>query len=107
MACDLMCGAGLDAGVRRAEGEENVKQLNLLVRLGISAAAGFAALLIAAFVVTLMELYLTGHGYGSITREVITWEPAGVHMSISDLAMLTAMIVAAVSVWFLLRTAPD
>ncbi|MES2482942.1 MAG: hypothetical protein V4609_13165 [Pseudomonadota bacterium] len=78
-----------------------MKKLNLLVRLGISAAAGFGALVLAAFVVTLIDLYMTGHGYPSITREVITWDPAGVHMSIGDVGMLSAMVVAAVSIWYL------
>lgn len=58
-------------------------------------------MVLAAVVITLIDLYMTGHGYGSITREVITWDPAGVHMSIGDIAMLTAMVVAAVSIWYL------
>lgn len=78
-----------------------MKQLPLLVRLGISAAAGFGALVLAAFIVTVIDLYLTGHGYASITREIVTWDAAGVHMSIGDIGMLAAMILAAVSIWYL------
>lgn len=75
-------------------------QLSLLVRLGISTAAGIGAAVVAALVVTVIDLYVTGHGYGSITREVITWVPGGVHLSIGDVGMLFAVIVVSVSTWY-------
>lgn len=75
-------------------------QQSLLVRIGISTAAGIGAAVVAALVITVIDLYVTGHGYGSITREVITWDPAGVHLSIGDVAMLIAMIVVAISTWY-------
>ena len=56
-----------------------------------------------AIIVTVIDLYLSGHGYGSITREFITWAPAGVHLSIGDLCMLVTMAVFAVATWFLMR----
>jgi hypothetical protein len=71
-----------------------------LARLGISIAAGIGAAVVAALIVTVIDLYLTGHGYGSITREVITWAPAGVHLSIGDLGMLATVIVVAVLTWY-------
>jgi hypothetical protein len=75
--------------------------MNILVRLGISTAAGIRAAVVAALIVTVVNLYLTGHGYGSITREVITWAQAGVHLSIGDLGMLITAIAVAVSTWHL------
>lgn len=75
-------------------------QPGLLVRLGISTAAGIGAAVVAALVVTVIDLYVTGHGYGSITREIITWVPGGVHLSIGDLGMLVAMIVVSVATWY-------
>jgi len=54
---------------------------------------------VAAVVVTVIDLYTTGHGYGSITRESITWAPAGVHLSVGDLAMLVTVIAVAASTW--------
>jgi hypothetical protein len=75
--------------------------MNILVRLGISTAAGIGAAVVAALIVTVVNLYLTGHGYGSITREVITWAQAGVHLSIGDLGMLITAIAVAVSTWYL------
>jgi hypothetical protein len=76
--------------------------VNMLVRLGITAAAGIGAAVAAALIVTVIDLYATGHGYGSITREVITLEEAGVHLSIGDLAMLVTAVMAAVSTWYLM-----
>ena len=73
----------------------------MLVRLAISAAAGIGAAVVAALIVTVIDLYVTGHGYGSITREVITLAQAGVHLSIGDLAMLITAVVVAVSTWYL------
>ena len=75
--------------------------MNTLLRLGISTAAGVGAGVVAALIVTVADLYLTGHGYGSITREVIIWAQAGVHLSFGDLGMLITVIVVAVSTWYL------
>ena len=74
----------------------------MLVRLGSSAAAAIGAAVAAARIVTVIDLYATGHGDGSITREVITLEEVGVHLSIGDLAMLMTAVVGAVSTWYLL-----
>lgn len=73
----------------------------MLVRLGISAAAGIGAAVVAALIVTVIDLYVTGHGYGSITHEVITLADAGVHLSAGDVAMLITAVVAAISTWYL------
>ena len=74
--------------------------MGLIVRLGISIAAGIGAAVVTALVVTVIDLYVTGHGYGSITREVITWDPGAVHLSIGDVCMLVAMIVVSSSTWY-------
>jgi hypothetical protein len=73
----------------------------VLRRLGISTAAGIGAGVVAAVIVTVIDLYVTGHGYGSITRGVIIWTPAGVHLSIGDLAMLVTVVAVAGSTWHL------
>jgi hypothetical protein len=73
----------------------------VLGRIGISAAAGIGAGIVAAIIVTVIDLYITGHGYGSITREIITWTPAGVHLSIGDLVMLVTVVAVAGSTWHL------
>jgi hypothetical protein len=73
----------------------------MLLRLAISAGAAIGAAVGAALMVTVIDLYVTGHGYGSITSEVITMAQAGVHLSIGDLAMLITAVVAGVATWFL------
>lgn len=75
--------------------------MSVLVRLAISVAAGMAAAVAAALLATMLDLYLTGHGHGSVTREVITWAHAGVHLSIADLGMLMTGIVVAALTWHL------
>jgi len=73
---------------------------SLLVRLAVSAAAGLGAALVTALVVAVIEMYLSGHDYGSITREIISLAPAGVHLSVGDVGVLIAIIAAAVSTWY-------
>jgi hypothetical protein len=80
--------------------------MSMLVRLGISTAAGMAAAVAAALLATMLELYLTGQGNGSVTREVITWTNAGVHLSIADVAMLMTGMMVAVLTWYLAGRAP-
>jgi hypothetical protein len=77
--------------------------MKLLSRLGISAAAGIGVGVIAVVALAVMDLYLSGHGHGSITREIITWEPGGVHLSVADLALLLVVLLAAGLTWFFLQ----
>jgi hypothetical protein len=77
--------------------------MKLLSRLGISAAAGIGVGVIAVIALAVMDLYLSGHGHGSITREIITWEPGGVHLSVADLALLLVVLLAAGLTWFSLQ----
>ncbi len=75
--------------------------MSMLARLGIATAAGMAAAVAAALLVTVLDLYLTGHGIGSVTRELITLAHAGVHLSIADVGMLMTGIAVAVLTWYL------
>ena len=63
----------------------------LLVRVVIAGASAVGA--------AVLDLYLTGHGYGSITGEVITWQPAGVHLSAADVLLLLAVAAALLISW--------
>ena len=72
-------------------------------RFALSAAIGVGAGVAAAIVLAVLELYVTGHGYGSITREIITWEPGGVNLSFADLALLLVVMLAAGLTWFSLQ----
>ena len=74
--------------------------MSLLARLGISAAAVLVAAVTAAVVIAIVELYLTGHGLGSITNEMIS-EPWGVHMSVADIILLVVAALAGALTWWL------
>lgn len=74
--------------------------MSQLVRLAVSIAAGLAAAVAVAIIVAIVDLYLTGHGRGSITREVIGVAPIGVHLSIGDVAMLIVAATVAAVMWF-------
>lgn len=80
--------------------------MNLVVRLAISAAAGIGGGIAAALIVTVIDLYVTGHGYASITREVLTLAQAGVHLSVGDVAMLITALVGALATWYVVGRDP-
>jgi hypothetical protein len=47
-----------------------------------------------------LRSFLSGHGYGSVSREVIHWPAFGVHLSTADILLLAAAIAAGLLVWF-------
>lgn len=67
----------------------------LLWRLVLSAGAGLGTALVAALGLTIVDLYLTGHNLGSITRPFVQWPAAGVHLSLADVLLLIAAGVVA------------
>jgi len=73
--------------------------IKLLIRLGTSFGAGVGAAILSALVIAVVDLYLTGHGYPSIRREIVSWEPADVHLSAGDIAALTATVITAILTW--------
>jgi hypothetical protein len=73
-----------------------------MIRLAISAAAGIGAGVFVAVAVAIADLYLTGHGMGSLTGELIRWAPGGVYLSLGDVIMLAAIVAAACVTWYLL-----
>lgn len=73
----------------------------LFIRFVLSAVSAIGIGTAAAIVIAVADLYLTGHGYGSITREWITWEPAGVHLSPGDVILLVAATLAGGLTWHL------
>jgi len=73
--------------------------MKTFVRLATSAAVGIGVGIVVAIAVAVADVYLTGHGHESLMREVITWEPGGVHLSIGDLAMLVTVMVGMTVTW--------
>ena len=76
--------------------------MSVLARLGITAGAVLVTAVIVAIAAAVADLYLSGHGMGSIGREVIS-EPAwGVHLSVGDIALLALAALAGAITWWLL-----
>jgi hypothetical protein len=57
-------------------------------RLVAAATAGIGAALATAVGLTVVDLYLTGHGHASIARPWLELPAFGVHLSRADAAML-------------------
>jgi len=53
-----------------------------------------------------LDLYLTGHGMGTISGPLVDWPPLGVHLSLADLLMLAAAALAAGLTWRRLTPGP-
>jgi hypothetical protein len=59
------------------------------------------AAIVAAVAIGVVDLYLVGHGRGSLLRESISWPAAGVYLSIGDIVMLCLVVAAAILAWAL------
>jgi hypothetical protein len=73
----------------------------ILIRLLLTMAATFVVAVISAVAVTLVDLYLVGHGRSGLLRESISWPAASVHLSVGDLIMLGLAFLAAAVAWTL------
>ena len=71
----------------------------VLRRLLLSLVVGAATGVLSAVVIAIVDLYLSGHGYGGLTREYFTWSPGGVHLSIGDMIMLGTVLLAGTLTW--------
>jgi len=76
--------------------------MSLLARLGISLAAMLGTAVVVAIAAAILDLFLSGHGYGSIGNEVIGAPSWGVHLSIADIALLVLAVLAGGVTWWLL-----
>ncbi len=65
--------------------------------LSLGAGAAFAALV--ALVLTVVDLYLSGHELGSLSAPLIDWPPLGVHLSLADLIFLGAALLGMTITW--------
>ena len=66
----------------------------MIARLVASVAAAIATLVVTVLVLTIVDLYLTGHGYASINRTV------ALSMSPSDMVLIAAVLAAWLGTWF-------
>jgi hypothetical protein len=71
----------------------------VLRRLLLTLVVGAATGVLSAVIIAIVDLYLSGHGYGGLTREYFTWSPGGVHLSIGDMIMLATVLLAGALTW--------
>ena len=69
------------------------------MRLFLALVAGLGTAMIVAIVLTILDLYLTGHGQGSITTPLLDRPALGVHLSLADMIVLVAAVLAAGITW--------
>ena len=77
----------------------------IIRRLFVSTAAALVAIAVVLLVVTIADLYLVGHGYPPINREVLSWPDAGVSLSLADILLLLIGLSTWCVTWFVLRRA--
>jgi hypothetical protein len=70
-----------------------------LTRLLISLGGGLAFGVLVALVLTVADLYLTGHGYRSLGAPLLDAPAMGVHLSLADLLFLSAAVLGAAVTW--------
>ena len=75
----------------------------IIARLTLAAATALGTALVAAIVLAVVDLYLTGHGHASLMKEYWVAPEWGVNMSIADFILLTGSLLAGSYVWWLTR----
>ena len=66
----------------------------MIARLLASTVVAIVAMFVTVLVVTIVDLYLTGHGYPSINQEI------ALAMSVSDVVLLAVTIAAWLGTWW-------
>ena len=70
-----------------------------MVRVAATLAAGAAAGLLAAVALGVADLYLSGHAAGTLGGPMLDLPALGVHLSMADVAVLMAALLAAGITW--------
>jgi hypothetical protein len=68
-------------------------------RLLVSLAAGMGWGVLAAIVLTIIDLYLAGHGRRPLNAPLIDVDWWGIHLSVADLLFLTTILVGTLMTW--------
>ncbi|TLM63953.1 MAG: hypothetical protein FDZ69_12010 [Deltaproteobacteria bacterium] len=76
---------------------------HLLLRSLVSVGVAIATAFVVALAVTIVDLYLVGHGYPSINREVLLWPGGGVSLSPAGILLLLCSFGAGGATWFFMR----
>jgi hypothetical protein len=75
------------------------------VRLLVSLGAGVGVAVLAALVLTVIDLYQAGHGQPQLSRPWLDVAELGVHLSRADIVFLLAAVLGAWLTWR--STTPD
>ena len=70
-----------------------------LTRLVISLGAGLAFGIFVAITLTVVDLYLAGHGRPQLGAPWLDVARVGIHLSLADVVFLGATLLAAVITW--------
>ena len=70
-----------------------------MARFFLSLAAGLGTAFVVAMILVVLDVYLTGHGMGTISGPLVDWPAFGVHLSLADLLMLAAATLSAGLTW--------
>lgn len=73
-----------------------------LARLAVTAGVVIGTAVVVAIAAGILDLFLAGHGYGSISKAVINERSLGVHLSVADLMLLLFAAMAGCITWWLL-----
>jgi catechol 2,3-dioxygenase-like lactoylglutathione lyase family enzyme len=68
-------------------------------RLAFALAAGIGVAVVLSILLSLADIYSTGHGVQTITGPLLEWPALGVHLRAADLVMLGASAIAAGVAW--------
>lgn len=80
---------------------------HLIIRLIVSVCVAISTAFVVALAVTIVDLYLVGHGYPSINREILIWPSGGVSLSPAGIFLLLCTFGAGCATWFFMPRAPD
>lgn len=69
------------------------------IRLLLSLIAGLGSAVLVAIVLAIVDLYLTGHGFQSLSGPLLDWPNVGVHLSLADVIFWGAAVFAAAITW--------
>jgi hypothetical protein len=69
------------------------------VRLLVSFGAGLAVAVLAALALTILDLYLAGHGMPPVGRAWLDVDRLGIHLSRADVVFLIAAVLGAGLTW--------
>lgn len=69
------------------------------IRLSVSLLAGLRGAVVSAVTLTVIDLYLAGHGLRTLNRSWPVWPRAGISLNPAGLVFVVATVVSALVKW--------